>query len=107
MSLLVSLAYLPCPLRGAAVDLGSMTAMVRIEKGFDFLGYHFSPFGLSSAQKTIDNFVEKSLRFYGQEPPLRRMERLGEYSHQQDWWVIVVTSLAIMPPTRGDACGLI
>jgi hypothetical protein len=40
------------------------TAMGRIEKGFDFLGYHFSPQGLSLAQKTVDNFVEKALRLY-------------------------------------------
>jgi hypothetical protein len=51
----------------------------RIEKGFDFLGYHFSPQGLSLAQKTIDNFVEKALRLYEQEPPHQRMKRLGEY----------------------------
>jgi hypothetical protein len=37
------------------------TSMGRIEKGFDFLGYHFGPNGLSLAQKTIDNFVEKAL----------------------------------------------
>jgi hypothetical protein len=37
--------------------------MGRIEKGFDFLGYHFSPEGLSLAHKTIDNFVAKALRF--------------------------------------------
>ncbi|MGO9121261.1 MAG: hypothetical protein ACLQPD_27075 [Desulfomonilaceae bacterium] len=32
------------------------TCMGRIEKGFDFLGYHFSPHGLTLAQKTIDKF---------------------------------------------------
>jgi hypothetical protein len=36
--------------------------MGRIEKGFDFLGNHFSPQGLSLAQKTIDNFVAKAFR---------------------------------------------
>ncbi len=41
------------------------TSMGRIEKGFDFPGYHFNPQGLSLAQKTIDDFVEKALRLYG------------------------------------------
>jgi hypothetical protein len=30
----------------------------RIERGFDFLGYHFSPTGLKVAAKTIANFIE-------------------------------------------------
>jgi len=54
------------------------TSMGSIEKGFDFLGYHLSPEGLSLAQKTIDNSVEKALRLYEQEPPHRRMKRLGD-----------------------------
>jgi hypothetical protein len=32
------------------------TFIGRIEKGFDFLGYHFSPEGLSVAEKTIEKF---------------------------------------------------
>jgi hypothetical protein len=36
--------------------------------------------GLSLAQKTIDNFVEKALRLYEQSPPHRRVKRLGEYT---------------------------
>jgi len=68
------------------------TDMGRIEKGFDFLGYHFSPQGLSLAQKTIDNFVEKALRLYEQEPPHRRMKRLGEYSHRWVGWALGVAS---------------
>ena len=58
------------------------TDIGRIERGFDFLGYHFSPQGLSLAQKTIENFVEKALRLYEQGPPHRRMKRLGEYIHR-------------------------
>jgi RNA-directed DNA polymerase len=68
------------------------TCMGRIEKGFDFLGYHFSPQGLTLAQKTIDNFVEKALRLYEQEPPHRRMKRLGEYSHRWAGWALSVAS---------------
>ena len=57
------------------------TAMGRIEKGFDFLGYHFSPQGLTLAQKTISNFVEKALRLYEQEPPHPRMKSGSEITH--------------------------
>jgi hypothetical protein len=42
------------------------TFIGRIERGFDFLGYHFSPAGLSVAKKTIDNFIEKASRLYEQ-----------------------------------------
>ena len=38
----------------------------RIERGFDFLGYHFSPARLSVAKKIIDNFIEKASRLYEQ-----------------------------------------
>jgi hypothetical protein len=37
----------------------------KIERGFDFLGYHFSPNGLSLAEKAVRNFVERlRLRCY-------------------------------------------
>jgi hypothetical protein len=39
----------------------------RIERGFDFLGYHFSPTGLRVATQTIANFIEKASRLYEQE----------------------------------------
>jgi hypothetical protein len=38
----------------------------RIEKGFDFLGYHFSPEGLSVAEKTIEKFLARAVRLYEQ-----------------------------------------
>ncbi len=71
------------------------TAMGRIEKGFDFLGYHFSPQGLSLTQKTIDNFVEKALRLYEQEPPPLKRKRLGEYCHRWRGWACSITSLVV------------
>jgi RNA-directed DNA polymerase len=67
--------------------------MGRIEKGFDFLGYHFSPNELILSQKTIDNFVEKALRLYEQEPPHIRMKRLGEYRHRWVGWALGVRSV--------------
>jgi hypothetical protein len=36
------------------------TFIGRIERGFDFLGYHFSPTGLRVAKKTIAYFIEKA-----------------------------------------------
>src|SRR5947209_17663144 len=42
------------------------TFIGRMERGFDFLGYHFSPAGLTVAAKTIANFIEKASRLYEQ-----------------------------------------
>ena len=39
----------------------------QIDKGFDFLGYHFSPEGLSVAEPTVRRFIEKAARLYEQE----------------------------------------
>ncbi len=44
------------------------TFIGRIERGFDFLGYHFRPDRLSVAAKTIENFVARAIRLYEQEP---------------------------------------
>jgi hypothetical protein len=43
------------------------TFIGRVERGFDFLGYHFGPAGLTVAKKTIANFIEKASRLYEQE----------------------------------------
>jgi hypothetical protein len=43
------------------------TFIGRIEKGFDFLGYHFSPEGLSMAEKTIEKFLARAVWLYEQE----------------------------------------
>jgi hypothetical protein len=42
------------------------TFIGRIERGFDFLGYRFSPAGLTLAKQTIANFIEKASRLYEQ-----------------------------------------
>ena len=39
-----------------------------IERGSDFLGYHFSPVGLCVAQSTQNNFLAKAARLYEQSP---------------------------------------
>jgi hypothetical protein len=43
------------------------TFIGRIERGFDFLGYHFGPTGLAVAKQTLANFIEKASRLYEQE----------------------------------------
>jgi hypothetical protein len=49
---------------------------------------------MSLAQKTIDNFAEKALRLYEQEPPHRRMKRLGEYTHRWRGWALSIATVA-------------
>jgi len=43
------------------------TFIGKIERGFDFLGYHFSPAGLAVAKPTIAHVIEKASRLYEQE----------------------------------------
>jgi hypothetical protein len=42
------------------------TSIGRIARGFDFLGYHFAPEGLSVAKATLGKFVERAARLYEQ-----------------------------------------
>jgi hypothetical protein len=44
------------------------TFVGRIEKGFDFLGYHFSRSAPRGAEATVERFVERASRLYEQEP---------------------------------------
>jgi hypothetical protein len=48
-------------------DIRQATLIGRIERGFDFLGYHFSPAGLAVAKQTVANFIEKASQLYEQE----------------------------------------
>ncbi len=59
----------------------------RTERGFDFLGYLFGPEGLTIAQKTLDNFVERATRLYEQGPggPFDSA-RLGQYVKRWVRW---------------------
>ncbi len=63
------------------------TFIGRIERGFDFLGYHFSRDGLKVAKATIQRFVERAARLYEQE----RMgagapDALGKYVRRWVSW---------------------
>ena len=43
------------------------TFIGRIERGFDFPGYHLGPAGLRLAKQTLADFIEKASRLYEQE----------------------------------------
>jgi hypothetical protein len=89
--------------RGCDFDRGKMNRwrrifIGRIERGFDFLGYHFSQARLTVAAKTLANFIEKASLLYEQkrgavlaatalEMHVRRWvrwTRLGEMTRQCD-----------------------
>lgn len=55
------------------------TDMGSIEKGFHFLGYHFSPQGLSLAEKTVQNFLEKARLIHGGDSGPSVKEGLSDY----------------------------
>ncbi len=59
----------------------------RIERGFDFLGYHFRPDRLSVAAKTIEIFVARAIPLYEQEPgEACASSRFGVYVRRWDGW---------------------
>ena len=58
------------------------TFIGRIEKGFDFLGYHFSHAELTVARTTLEHFAARAIRLHEQEPL-----RLGEYVRRWSGWV--------------------
>ncbi len=63
------------------------TFIGRLENGFDFLGYHFSPEGLTLAAKTVENFVERAIRLYEQEPgEVLTSSRFGWYVRRWVMW---------------------
>ena len=56
------------------------TFVGRIERGFDFLGYHFSRTELTVARATLEHFATRALRLYEQEQGEQdSLSRLGEY----------------------------
>jgi len=79
------------------------TAMGRVERGFDWLGYHFKPHGISLAAKTLANCASKALRLYEQEPPHLRVRRLGEYLRRWQGWVVSGVVAGAMAGAAGVA----
>ena len=60
------------------------TFIGRIARGFDFLGYWFSPAGLGVAPKTVLRCLQKISRLYEQGASIRR---IGEYLRRWGQWV--------------------
>ena len=58
------------------------TFIGRIERGFDFLGYAFSPAGMAVATRTIRKFVERTSQLYEQDAL-----RIGDYVRRWLIWV--------------------
>ena len=64
------------------------TFIGKIERGVDFLGYHFSPTGLTVATDTVVRFIEHAARLYEQESgKLFSPSRLGLYIKRWLRWV--------------------
>ena len=65
------------------------TFIGRIEKGFDWLGYHLSPSGLRLAATTLHHFVTRLTRLYEQEAGRPdRAPRLGQYVRRWRGWAV-------------------
>ena len=63
------------------------TFIGRIERGFDWLGYHISPAGLRLATRTIRNFVTRLTRLYEREAGRPAgAARLGQYVRRWLAW---------------------
>ena len=64
------------------------TFIGRIEKGFDFLGYHFGPDGLGVARATIEKFIKRASRLYEQKRIGKvAPDALGMYIRRWMRWV--------------------
>jgi len=79
------------------------TAIGRVERGFDFLGYHFKPPEISLSAKTLAKCASKALRLYEQEPPHLRARRLGEYLRRWHRWALSGGVAGAMADASGGA----
>jgi RNA-directed DNA polymerase len=69
------------------------TFIGRIERGFDFLGYHFTADSLTLAGGTLANFLDRATRLYEQERQRPKSPSpLGAYVKR--WWAWVSGGLA-------------
>ncbi len=82
------------------------TFIGRIERGFDFLGYHFGQEGLSVAKTTIENFVVPAIRLYEREPgEACASARLGSYVRRWVGWTAAGLAVADVSTPIGAAAG--
>ncbi len=79
----------------------------RIERGFDFLGYHFSREGLTVAKATIQKFVARAIRLYEQElgEPFGS-SRFGSYVRRWVRWTGAGLAVADISARNGGGGGL-
>ena len=75
------------------------TFIGRASKGFDFLGYHLKPGGLTVAAGTIHNHTERIDRLYEQGAT---MCRIGQYIRR--WRAWVASFLHSLKPQSHDVC---
>ncbi len=84
------------------------TFVGRVDRGFDFLGYHFRPDGLSVAEKTRQNFVSRVNQLYEQQAIPTRIDG---YVRRWTRWVNsglgTWTKLLRMPDGVSDEIGSI
>ena len=84
------------------------TFVGRVDRGFDFLGYHFRPDGLSVAEKTRQNFVSRVNQLYEQQAIPTRIDG---YVRRWTRWVNsglgTWTKLLRMPDGVSDEIGTI
>ena len=87
------------------------TFIGRIERGFDFLGYHFTADSLTLAVSTLANFADRATRLYEQERERPKSpSRLGAYVKRWCAWASAgldaawpaFTPLAVDPATDGS-----
>ena len=65
------------------------TFIGRVEKGFDWLGYHLRPDGLRLAAQTLRNFAARMTRLYERESGRQvGVARLGSYVRRWRRWVL-------------------
>ena len=67
------------------------TFIGRISRGFDFLGYWFTPEGLGIALKTVERFAERVSQLYEQGAG---ENRIGEYVRR--WWRWVRSGVGLL-----------
>jgi hypothetical protein len=63
------------------------TFIGRVDKGFDFLGYHLRPGRLQVSVSAVRRFAERALRLYEREPGRSHSQALlGEYVRRWQRW---------------------
>jgi hypothetical protein len=67
------------------------TFIGRISRGFDFLGYWFTPEGLGIALKTVERFAQRVSQLYEQGAGENRIE---EYVRR--WWRWVYSGVGLL-----------